>query len=149
MRRGYSRFGFISAFGLVLVGIALAASQTSVARTLTVGPGKMFATPSAAARVALRGDLVLIDAGVYDRDVAIWRASNLAIRGVGGIARLKSRGMTAGKKAIWIIAGDNAVIENIEFSGAIVPDHNGAGIRLEGTNLTVRNSIFGKMKWAF
>ena len=33
-------------------------------------------------------------------------------------------------------------MENIEFSGARVPDRNGAGIRPEGENLTVRNCRF-------
>lgn len=33
-------------------------------------------------------------------------------------------------------------MENIEFSGAKVPDRNGGGIRFEGKNLTVRNCYF-------
>ncbi len=34
------------------------------------------------------------------------------------------------------------VVENIEFSGATVPDQNGAGIRQQGDNLTVRHCYF-------
>ena len=45
-------------------------------------------------------------------------------------------------KAIWVIAGDDVTVENITFSGARVPDQNGAGIRAEGKNLTVRSSRF-------
>jgi hypothetical protein len=33
-------------------------------------------------------------------------------------------------------------VENIEFSGAAVPDHNGAGIRLDETGLIVRSCYF-------
>lgn len=33
-------------------------------------------------------------------------------------------------------------MENIEFSGCAVPDKNGAGIRQEGANLTVRSCYF-------
>ncbi len=49
---------------------------------------------------------------------------------------------SAEDKAIWVIKGDNVVIENFEFSGAKVADHNGAGIRHEGGSLTVRNCLF-------
>jgi hypothetical protein len=41
-----------------------------------------------------------------------------------------------------VIKGRNTTVENIEFSGARVPDKNGAGIRQEGVGLTVRNCYF-------
>ncbi|MCS7044085.1 MAG: right-handed parallel beta-helix repeat-containing protein [Bryobacteraceae bacterium] len=43
---------------------------------------------------------------------------------------------------MWVVAGDNTVIENIEFSGAKVPDRNGAGIRIDKGNVVVRNCVF-------
>jgi hypothetical protein len=76
------------------------------------------------------------------KDAAIWRANNLTIRGINGKAQLLSQGITVAKKAIWVIKGNNTTIEHIEFADAHVPDKNGAGIRLEGTNLTVRNCLF-------
>jgi hypothetical protein len=109
---------------------------------LTVGPGKAYATPSAAAAVAQAGDVVKITAGDYRGDVATWNASDLTICGVGGRARLFADGKSAQGKAIWVIAGANAVIENVEFRNVTVPDQNGAGIRAEGGNLTVRNCGF-------
>src|SRR5262249_27474475 len=45
-------------------------------------------------------------------------------------------------KAILIISGNNTTIENLEFSGAIVADQNGAGIRYQGGDLTIRHSYF-------
>ncbi len=45
-------------------------------------------------------------------------------------------------KAIWVIKGSRVTIENIEFSGAHVPDMNGAGIRLEGSDSFIRNCYF-------
>ncbi|WNG30298.1 hypothetical protein F0U62_44525 [Cystobacter fuscus] len=113
------------------------------AATLTVGPGKTHATPSAAAAAARDGDVIEISAGVY-RDEAIWRANGLTIRGVGeGRARLDAAGLTlANRKGIWVIQGNGTTVENIEFSGASVPDKNGAGIRQEGAGLTVRNCFF-------
>lgn len=112
------------------------------ARVLEVGPGKQFATPSAAAKAARNGDTVEIAAGVYKRDAAIWRANDLLIRGVGGRAHLMADGADAEDKGIWVVKGRNTMIENIELSGAQVHDRNGAGIRQEGAGLTVRNCYF-------
>ncbi len=44
-------------------------------------------------------------------------------------------------KGIWLVRGDDVTIENVELSGAKVPDRNGAAIRLEGRNFTLRNSF--------
>jgi len=41
-----------------------------------------------------------------------------------------------------VTAGTNIAVENIEFSGAAVPDLNGAGIRAEGTDLAICGSYF-------
>ena len=111
-------------------------------RVLSVGPGKRYARPSDAAKAARHGDVIEIQAGVYNGDVAVWRADNLIIRGVGGRPHLKAQGMAAQRKAIWVIKGNNTTVENIEFSGCRVRDLNGAGIRQQGVNLTVRRSYF-------
>ncbi len=112
------------------------------AAVLRVGRTEQYRTPSQAAGAARDGDVIEIAAGDYSGDVAVWRADNLKIRGVDGRARLEAAGNSAQGKAIWVIKGDNAVVENIEFSGAKVRSRNGAGIRLEGTGLTIRNSYF-------
>lgn len=111
-------------------------------RVLRVGAGKPFAVPSAAAAAAQPGDIVEIDAGTYDSDAATWDQNRLTIRGVGGRAHLRSNGAAVQGKGIWVISGNDAVVENIEFSGAAVPDLNGAGIRADGSNLTICNSYF-------
>jgi hypothetical protein len=111
-------------------------------RTWHVGPGRALATPSAAAAVARDGDTVLIDAGTYPGDVATWTQDDLTLRGVGGLAHLSADGQSAQGKAIWVIAGDRTRVDRVEFSGAAVPDQNGAGIRLEGDGLTVTRSAF-------
>jgi hypothetical protein len=109
---------------------------------LHVGPGEQFQVPSQAAAVAHDGDDVQIDAGLYVGDVAVWRASNLTLEGVGGFAHLDAAGHSAEGKGIWVIRGDNTTVISIEFSGATVPDQNGAGIRQEGTGLTVSSCYF-------
>lgn len=110
--------------------------------TLRVGPGHDLHLPSQAANLARDGDTIEIDGGDYRRDVAIWKANNLTIRAVNGMAHLRSEGLVAKGKAIWLIMGDNATVENIGFYDARSGDRNGAGIRLEGTHLTVRNCLF-------
>jgi hypothetical protein len=122
---------------------ATAAVQASEGpRTWRVGPNRSLTTPSAAAALAGDGDTVLIDAGTYAGDVATWTQDDLSLRGAGGRARLQAEGESAQGKAIWVIAGDRTRIDRLEFSGATVPDGNGAGIRQEGDGLTVIRSWF-------
>ena len=124
-----------------VIACALVAREAQ-AVTLSVGPGRTSATPSAAAAAARDGDTIEIAAGTY-RDITTWRAHNLTIRGVGGVARLDATGLTIPNgKAIWVIQGRGYTVERIEFSGARVPDRNGAGIRLEAPGLTVRDCYF-------
>jgi hypothetical protein len=108
---------------------------------LHVGPGEPFELPSQAAVVAQDGDDIQIDPGLY-QDVAIWRANNLTIEGVGGLAHIDANGGNAEGKGIWVIKGNNTIVQNIEFSGATVRDHNGAGIRQEGASLQVLDCYF-------
>lgn len=121
---------------------SITGTVNTLSATIRVGPGKPYATPSAVAKVARDGDVIEIDAGKYVGDVAVWRQNNLTIRAVGGRAHLEADGANAEGKAIWVIKGNNATIENIEFSGAAVPDQNGAGIRQEGNNLVIRGCYF-------
>ena len=127
---------------MLLLAGALAVGCIGHAADLIVGPDMPLEKPSDAAKVARDGDTVNIERGVYAGDVAVWRQNNLTLRGIGGRAHLKAEGEAAQGKAIWVIKGDNTVVENVEFSGATVPDENGAGIRQEGRNLIVRNSFF-------
>jgi hypothetical protein len=114
------------------------------AATLQVGPGKPFAVPCAAIAAAAAGDTIQIDsAGNYAGDVCQWNTSGLTLIGVGsGRAVLNAAGKSSQGKAIWVISGNNNTVENIEFTGASVVDLNGAGIRAEGSNLTIRNCYF-------
>lgn len=117
-------------------------ATVSLAATLQVGADKPFSTPCAASAAAEDGDTVEIDAGTYEGDVCAWTASGLTIRGVGGFAVLDAAGQASGGKGTWVIQGDDTTVEWVEFTGAAVPDQNGAGIRLEGTNLVVDHCSF-------
>jgi hypothetical protein len=121
---------------------AKTACDAATGPVLQVGPGKAYAVPSAAAAIAQSGDVIKIDAGSYSGDVATWRASNLTICGADGRAKLYAAGRNADGKGLWVIQGSNVVVDSLEFHDAKVPDQNGAGIRSEGLNLTIRNSGF-------
>jgi hypothetical protein len=127
------------------VAAALAGAPAAAARTLHVGPGRRFATPCRAIAQAHPGDTILIDARGnrgYRGDVCAWSTNRLTIEGVRGRAHIDAAGANSEGKAIWVIAGDDTTIENVELSGAHVPDDNGAGIRLQGAGLTLRHCRF-------
>lgn len=115
---------------------------TAGAQVLRVGKDAEFASIAAAALAARDGDIVEIEAGEYYADVAVWSQKRLTIRGVGGNARLIAAGSSAEAKAIWVIRDGDFTIENIDFIGARVPDHNGAGIRFENGHLKIVNCLF-------
>ncbi|NQX89299.1 MAG: right-handed parallel beta-helix repeat-containing protein [Halioglobus sp.] len=132
----------LSTIFLTLLLLPSASTFAAGDRVLRVGPERALKTPSQAAIVARDGDSIEIDAGVYVNDFTAWPQSNLILRGVGGMAHLQATRLIPNGKAIWIIQGHNTVVENIEFSGARVVDTNGAGIRHEGGDLTLRNTFF-------
>jgi MYXO-CTERM domain-containing protein len=123
--------------------LALLFSHSARADVLSVGPSGSFAAPCAAFAAAADGDSIEIDpAGQYLGDVCGISKNQLKISGKGGLAKIDAGGMNAQGKAIWVVQGDDTTIEGIEFTGAKVPDLNGAGIRQEGKNLTVRHCYF-------
>jgi len=131
-------------FSALFSAVALSLVGAASAETLKVGPRQKYAKPSQAFQAAQVGDVIEIDpAGAYGGDVGTIKTNKLTVRGVGNSrVKIPANGNSAGGKAIWVIAGNDVIVENIEFSGARVPDRNGAGIRGEGKNLTVRNCRF-------
>jgi len=117
-------------------------SFSAFATQWQVGTGQTFTAPSQVASSVADGDTVNILAGTYPSDVTNWTANDLLLRGIGGMAHLESNGLAWGEKGIWVIQGDRTTVDHIEFSECSVPDQNGAGIRLEGHHLTVRNCYF-------
>ncbi len=128
-------------FLILIFGFTLCFS-TMKATVWQVGASRQYTKPSQVSSLVKSNDTVSIDAGIYTADVAHWTASNLLLQGVGGMAHLKSEGQSWGKKAIWVIGGENTRVAFIEFSECTVPDGNGAGIRLEAANLTVHGCYF-------
>ncbi|MFC6414453.1 right-handed parallel beta-helix repeat-containing protein [Massilia varians] len=134
------RFSFTRTV-LALSCAAVLAPVSASAATLSVGAGKTYARPCQAFAVAKSGDIVEIAGNAtYSGDVCGISTSNLTIRGVNGRPKIDAAGKNAMGKGTWVIIGSNITIENVEMYGAKVPDQNGAALRLEGTNFTLRSS---------
>jgi hypothetical protein len=129
----------------VQLGIATLLASLAMpafAATMSVGPGKTYAAPCAAIAASRPNDVIEIAGGVtYSANVCAITTNNLTIRGVNGRPRIDAAGANAQGKAIWVVQGNNVVIENVEMLGAKVPDQNGAALRLEGTHFTLRGSF--------
>lgn len=124
--------------GLLLGGLLLAAGPAA-ARTLLVGPDQKLTRPSQAAAMAQDGDTVLIAPGAY-YDCAQWRANDLTIAASGPGVVLTDTACAG--KASFVISGADVTVRGITFARIRVADHNGAGIRAEGGNLTVEDCAF-------
>jgi hypothetical protein len=122
--------------------LAFAGVASASAATLSVGPGKTYAKPCAAIAAAADGDTIEITGNTtYSGDVCYIYRNNLTIRGVNGRPKIDAAGRNAAGKGIWVVAGNNLTVDNVEMYGAKVADRNGAAFRLEGTNFTLRNSF--------
>ncbi|WP_291299246.1 hypothetical protein [Elioraea sp.] len=118
---------------------ALLAPSAFAADTLRVGPGERFAAPSAAAAAARPGDRIVIRAGRYV-DCAVWRQPDLTIEAEGGAVVIT--GPVCQGKALFVVAAPRVTITGLTFTGAVAPPGNGAGIRAEGGDLTIRHARF-------
>ena len=108
--------------------------------TLNVGAGQQYTTISAAIANTHDGDVVLIQAGTYLNDFATIY-TRITLQSVGGLAVLQATRDAPNGKAILTTETD-VTIDGLGFTGATDADNNGAGIRYEGGNLVVRNSVF-------
>lgn len=131
----------------VFLCVLSAINVTLHAEVWRVGPTQQYTVPSAVAGLVKDGDEVWIDPAEYVGDVAVWRANNLKLYRTptaqdGSFAVLRADGKAAEAKAIWVIKGNDCVVAGIDFRECAVPDRNGAGIRVEGTNITVTRCAF-------
>ena len=135
-----------------LIFTALCLASISNATIWNVGPSQTYTVPSQVRLLVQDGDTIRIEGGVYANDVAKWVKKNLKFIGLGtGSNRtiIQSTGDIANGKGIWVFETpgtcDNPYIENIVFDGAQVSDANGgngAGIRFQAKDITVKNCKF-------
>ena len=111
-------------------------------QVIQVGPARAITTIAAAAKLARAGALIEVDSGEYSGDVAVWTQDSLTLRAIGGRVKLRAAGAAAEAKAIWVVRANGMLVEGFDFEGAVVPDRNGAGIRLEKGSLRIRDCRF-------
>lgn len=112
-------------------------------RTLQVGAGKTYSKPSAAINASNNGDVIEIDPGTYSDDFASISRS-ITLRGVGGARPHIQRvsGTIPNGKGIYTTTAPNIAIENLEISGARVPDENGAAVRIENDTVICNSYLW-------
>jgi hypothetical protein len=134
------RFGITLALAFIMVAAPLPAQTESAAFTVQES-GQGFDTLAEA--VAAIGDgngTIVIAPGSY-RQCGVQDAGQIAY-----VARVPGTvtfdGVACQGKAALVLDGRSARVEGIIFQNIRVPDGNGAGIRLESGDLTVRESLF-------
>jgi hypothetical protein len=145
----WALFFWLLAIALPAAGMVIALPATGMARTLEVGPSRKLTGPREAALVAADGDRIVFDAGVY-RDCAIWPASRLTIEARRPPATMNQTimsqvivtGPTCGNRGLFVFIGNDITVRGMIFLHARDTWHTGAGILMEGANLTVENSQF-------
>lgn len=108
--------------------------------TLTVGAGQAYSSLASAVAASRDGDTIAVQAGTYVNDFATV-TKKISIVGVGGMANFVATVAPPNGKGILVTQND-VTVQNLSFSGATVPDGNGAGIRYERGNLVVIDSYF-------
>jgi hypothetical protein len=126
---------------VLALAAALCCAPAAQAATLTVGPGMAYARPCLAFAAARSGDTVEIEAGAYPGELCRIAPNFLTIRGMRGRVRIDAQGRGAEGKGAWIIAGNDVTVENVEIFNTKVADKNGAALRIEGSNFTLKNSF--------
>ena len=124
----------ISLLALLCIGSAQAA-------VLEIGPGKQYETLYPAVQAAHSGDTLRLTAGDH-YDCSIVNKSDLVIEGSGKPEETALTDKACVGKAALVIMADNVTVRNLTLTRIRVPDGNGAGIRLEGGNLTVDHVRF-------
>jgi hypothetical protein len=130
----------LAAVGLALLSAPLLA-QRADAPFVVQQTGQGFAALQDAVDAIGRGNgTILIAPGTY-RQCAVQDDGRIAY-----VARefgtVTFDGVACEQKAALVLGGDEARIDGLTFQNIRVPDGNGAGIRLEHGNLTVRESLF-------
>ncbi len=141
MSRKLRRFVAYLNILLACLLLTLCATLPATARTIEVGPDRPMKTPSEAAAAAQDGDHIVIAAATYF-DCAVWRANNLVIEGTGQPSDTVITDKACMGKALFVTTGRDITVRNLTLTRARVPDGNGAGIRMEGRNLTVERVRF-------
>lgn len=137
LQRGAGAVLGILALGAVALG-AITAASAAANGAACVQDDCSYPSIQAAFDAAKDGDVVTILGGVH-AEGGVLRANGVTVRGARG-AKLVDAAVRG--KAALVLQGRDTVIEDIECSQSRVPSGNGACIRLEAENLTLRRVHF-------
>jgi len=110
---------------------------------ITVGVGEEFSAIAAAIAASVDGDVIKVNAGTYTNDFATIN-DQITLEAVGGVVNLAATEPLPNEKGI-LIVNNNTTIQGFSFTGAGIPAYqgnNGAGIRYQAGNLTLKNDYF-------
>lgn len=126
---------------LALALTAPAAAQQGRAPFTVAETGQGFARINDAVQSIRTGTgTILIAPGVY-HDCTVQSGGRITFKAVQpGTAIFE--GTTCEDKAAFVLRGDESIVDGLVFRGMRVPDGNGAGIRIEIGNITIRNTMF-------
>jgi hypothetical protein len=121
-------------------------SGAASAATLSVGPGKTYATVAAAYAASHSGDSIEVQTGTYTNDF-ISITTNVNIKAVGGRVSMVATVPVPTTKGIWVVGtsvtSPTVTIDGFDFSGATTPSgSNAAGVMYQSGFLTLSNDSF-------
>jgi hypothetical protein len=126
---------------LILALAVPAAAQQTSAPFVIAETGQGYATiDEAVSAVRMGTATILIAPGVY-RQCTVQTGGRITFKAV-KLGTAIFDGETCEGKAAFVLRGLESTVDGLVFRGMRVPDGNGAGIRTELGNLTVRNSMF-------
>lgn len=125
--------------------LALAALVAACAPPAAAAPPPIRVCPACAVHTLAEalarihpGGTIVLEAGTY-REAGVLDADNVTLRAEPGAVL---RDAAAEGKAALVVKGNDTVVTGLECAGIRVEDGNGACIRLEGRNLTLRHVHF-------
>lgn len=125
----------------LLVSPAPAPAQPGGAPYVVAESGQGFARLQAAVDAIGEGAGTIRIAPGFHRDCAVQSAGRIAFVAAEA-GRAIFDGVTCEGKAALVLRGEGARVDGLVFQNMRVPDGNGAGIRLEASDLAVANSLF-------
>jgi hypothetical protein len=87
------------------------------------------------------GDVIELTDGQYHGGLLV-ADRRLTLRGVGPSVVVNGEQTVSADRALWTVRGGELTLENIEFRGARSREGSGAGVRMEGGRLTLRQCRF-------
>ena len=120
---------------------APAAAQRARAPFTIAETGQGFSRINDAVQAIQTGTgTILIAPGVY-HDCTVQNGGRITFKAMQpGTAIFEKT--TCEDKAAFVLNGDESIVDGLVFRGMSVPDGNGAGIRIETGNITIRNTMF-------